>query len=188
MIYSFVNLVSWEYMFNSKKNIPRKMYVDSLTFWLAIFIASGTSKKKCSGIKYLRTFNKKEDSVIYLVAKEDSRYKNSYTLPFFHSKTDFDKVDWSFLSNYKDVVIGISSPKQEMLAEKLYLKYPDKSYYCLGAALYFHSIIKPNFIGFLLQDYKRTKIKISITLKRFTRILLDTEYRQRLASFQTELI
>ena len=190
MIYSFVNLVSWEHFLDPvKKKVERKIFFDSLSIRVLAFLITGKKIDVQSGVDYFLNEVKDSESNCFLVANKFVHFQNAVVLPQFNdmSEDELNQVDWTFIKSFKNVYIGISSPKQEKLAEFLQTKYGMGNYFCLGAALYVNPIDFRNssfkFLVFLKQDYKRSTSKIKITLVQVFRILFFSKVRGEFREF-----
>lgn len=190
MIYSFVNLVSWEHFVDArKKKVERKIFFDSLSIRVLALLVAG--KKICvqSGVDYFLNEVKNSNSNCFLVANKSPQFQNSFVLPQFNDmgEVELNKVDWTFIKSFENIYIGISSPKQEKLAEFLRTKFGIGNYFCLGAALYVNPIDFRNssfkFLVFLKQDYQRSMTKIRITLIQTMRILFLSSVRGEFRNF-----
>jgi len=191
MTYHFVNLVSWKF-FSENVSDRQIIKVDSLSLQFMCFLF-GRRVKRISGVHY---FNNSIESfeVFYLTS---SIYKsNSYfVLPFWRKIEDIELTDdliFAIKQNEK-LVIGISSPKQDKLAELIISRFPDKAVYCLGAAIYTND--KANWydrhglswLFLMIQDWRRFVTKISLTLISAGRILFISSERNAFKKFLQNL-
>lgn len=131
MTYHFVNLVSWKF-FSEKVSDRQIIYVDSLSLQFMCLLF-GRKIKRISGVSY---FNNSLESIeaFYLTT---SVYKSNahFVLPFWRKIEEIVLTNDLILAIKQDsnLVIGISSPKQDKLAELIISRFPDKTVYCLGA-------------------------------------------------------
>lgn len=178
MIYSFVNLISWSHFENEHSFFNRMLYADSISMKIIIYLVTGKKITVISGVDYYLNIDSESNSSFFLVAHSNFAKKNSYVLPFFRdlSKSELNVIDWRIIEPYSNIFIGISSPKQERLAEFLQTKYPEKDFYCFGAALYVNKESfyrsKVKFLLFLIHDTRRTINKFGLTVYNALRILL----------------
>jgi hypothetical protein len=124
--------VSWE----------RRIYVDGFLLQIALFVVTFKFYRKRSGLNFHEDMNKKLNS--YLLAEYVNGIESYIILPFWGSTKDIvlsqDLIHW--IERKDRLVIGISSPKQDYLAELLNKRFPGKEFFCLGAAVYAKPIIK----------------------------------------------
>jgi hypothetical protein len=190
VIYSFVNLVSWQHFITPARNeVDRKIFFDSMSINLLAFLVTGKRIHLYSGVDYFLNQVKNAETDCFLVANKSVRFENLFVLPQFNGmcEDELNNVDWTFINSFKKVYIGISSPKQEKLAEFLQKKYGMVDYFCLGAALY----VKPEefrnsklkFLVFLKKDYRRSITKIKATLVQILRIVFLSKIREEFREF-----
>ena len=191
MTYHFVNLVSWRF-FSEEISDKQIIHVDSLSLQFMCFLF-GRRVKRISGVHY---FNNSFESLeaFYLTS---SAYKSNahYVLPFWQ------KIDEIVLTNdliltikqNANIVIGISSPKQDKLAELIISRFPEKTVYCLGAAIYTND--KANWYDryglswffLMLRDRRRFVTKISLTLISAGKTLFIPRERKAFKKFLQNL-
>ena len=188
----FVNLVSWRYFIKNKAD-KRNIFIDSLSlsFCCRLF---GVSLKKISGVWF---FHNKIDSnqSIFLVSSDKKFFKHQFVLPFWKSidEISLDKKVVKQIEAFESIVVGISSPKQDRLADLINKLYPEKNIYCLGAAIYTSSNdlksdkLSLNWLSMLLNDFSRFKEKIKITAKEFLLIIFDEKSRHSFRLFLKNL-
>lgn len=137
---SLKNTIFWpdgiiNFIFHKNKHIPGRFFlIDLLNIWKinnekVLFIGSFDSKQK----KYLEKYNNCQ--FINCIFGTSIQILNNIKI----------KIS---LNEYKIIVLCISSPKQEELANILYIKNKN-SIYCMGAALNFLSGVErppPSFI------------------------------------------
>ena len=135
----------------------------------------------------------------FLVAKPTEKLllKKSFVLPFYDDVSVCKNLE-NILTELKpntNICIGISSPKQNLLATKLHEIRPDIDFYCLGAALstdYLLNFTKDDskvsgsgfeWFKFLLLEPSRTIKKLKITITEILRITFDMKYRNQFKQF-----
>lgn len=144
MTYHYANIISWEY-FVKQPSLNRKIFIDGFLLQLAIFVVTGRWIPKNSG---LNSYTKHEFSqALHLSAKALSGV-SYFKLPFWSSLEEIIVEDSLMLKiePYSVLVIGISSPKQERLAELIQARNMDCDIYCFGAAVYAKQIIRSEFV------------------------------------------
>lgn len=194
MIYSFINLVTWKYFYLREKK-PRKnkkYFIDSTS--LLLFLKFYNPKHiKQSGLAFYKDLLKRIETteVIHVGNFTNTRKNKSLflTIPFWNTIEDIslDNETSEKIAPYNHVVIGITSPKQEILADQIIERFPDKHIYCLGAAVYLNQKKKknilPNWVKFLIQDRKRTFKKLKITIQNSAILLISSKERNNLKDF-----
>lgn len=178
MVFSFVNLVSWRFF--CVKHLNHKVYLDSasIRFVARLHGRLINEAQSISGVKYFSDNRKTLTQSILLGAEENKTFTDSYVLPFWKDSNDIalDENIIEAIGDHKVIVIGISSPKQEILARKIYDKIgPNIEIYCLGAAINFESSSDSKsfsflWFKFLLQSPQRTLGKIELTFKEMVLI------------------
>ncbi len=184
----FVNLVSWKY-FIKKSSSKRNIFIDSLSLWFCCRIFGFSTKKK-SGIYFFHKNIDIENS-FFLLSKDNNLFKNNIVLPFWKSidEISLDNSLIKKLESYESIVIGISSPKQDFLADLINNLYPEKNIFCLGAAIYTSSKnlksdkLGVNWLSMMLNDFSRFKEKIRITIKEFLSIIFISKSRENFKLF-----
>jgi hypothetical protein len=189
MTYHFVNLVSWRFFLN-KQSFGRVINLDSVSihFLSKLF---GYNLGKLSGVTFYNSSDFHDSSTLYMSAKEMG-FKNEIILPFWKS---LDEVNIGFLEDeiysFKKVVLGVSSPKQDKLAELLMdsRKFSDDvEIYCLGAAIYLEKSHiaesrSVHWLSFLLSDPLRTVYKLRMTVVELIKILFLKKDREKFKLF-----
>ena len=191
MTYHFVNLISWEFFVdNGISNINKKLKVDSLSLSIMIKLF-GYNNHRFSGLKFYNENN--FESNIFLVSSINNNFTNSFVLPFWKNINDIklNKEIISKIEEYENIIIGISSPKQDSLSFKINKIFPNKNIYCLGAAIYEKYSTKIDFLNinwilFLIKKPKRTFYKIYQTVKEILKILFMKKNRIKFKMFCSE--
>lgn len=184
-VHHFVNLVSLPHHVTNIDD-SRNYYVDSISFSLVLKLLK-IPHKRTSGIVMYQAI-KSLDSTYYFLPKETDAEIVGEVLPFL----EIDVID-SFvkeimkgldLFSYQRIVIGISSPKQDMFGVKL-ADYYSGDIYCLGAAIQFDEkrvISIVDSIGFtwlfmFFRAPRRTIKKMIISICELFRIFISSDYR-----------
>ena len=189
MTYHFVNLVSWNFFINKLYSHNRNIYIDSvsLSFCCKFF---GKKIKRQSGVNFYHT-KLPDEKNLYLTSSDDNNLKNIFVLPLWKDFSEI-KITNELKNNIREndnIVIGISSPKQDYLAEKINEIFPEKKIYCLGAAVYtslkdLHNDKKGlTWLIMMLKDFKRSRIKIVITIRELILILIYRPNRRNFIRF-----
>jgi hypothetical protein len=184
----FVNLVSWKY-FIKKQSDKRNIFIDSLSLYFCCRLF-GFSTKKISGVNYFHN-NVDIENSLFLLSEDNDLFKNSIVLPFWNSIDDVSLDDSLIkkIDEYESIVIGISSPKQDYLADLINDLYSEKNIFCLGAAVYTssNSLISDkftlNWLTMMLSDFSRFKVKIRITIKELLSIIFISRSRKNFREF-----
>ena len=184
----FVNLVSWKY-FIKKPSDKRNIFIDSLSLYFCCRLF-GFSTKKISGVYYFHNNIDIENS-LFLLSEDNNLFKNNIVLPFWNyiDEISLDNLLIQKIDEYESIVIGISSPKQDCLADLINDLYPEKKIFCLGAAVYTssNSLISDkfrlNWLTMMLNDFSRFKEKIKITIKEILSIIFISKSREKFREF-----
>ena len=175
MTHHFVNLVSWRY-FALDMRPYRKIYVDSLTMKVMIRLF-GRNTDRLSGVGYFAGANFPCETIFLTSSTYKAQY--FYVLPFWNTKAEIvlsSKLRSAIL-DYSTIVIGISSPKQDYLADLIKSQFPDKEVFCLGAAIYENNTeeriddLGLNWLIMMLKNPKRFVYKISLTFSSAVKIV-----------------
>ena len=185
MTIHFVNILSWQY-FASKKNSNMYIYIDGFILVNALRAFEFYTKKQ-SGLVY---YQKMDKSNIGYILRGPSTIKDSIVCPFWEKTNDVHITPeiLSFVSKYDKIIIGISAPKQDELAILLNNEFPDKYYYCLGAALYTRPFnlsdsVFNTWISNLYVDPKRTLIKFYLSVKKVFKLMTRKSTRISFSKF-----
>ena len=185
----FVNLVSWRYFIKTTITNKRNIFIDSLSLWFCCRLF-GISMKKKSGVWFFHNNIDKENS-FFLLSEDNNLLKNNIVLPFWKSinEISLDNLIIQKIEAYESIVIGISSPKQDYLADLINDLSPEKNIFCLGAAVYTSSNnlrsdkLSLNWLSMMLNDFNRFKEKIRITIKEFLLIIFISKSRENFKLF-----
>lgn len=189
----FVNLVSWRYFIKTTITNKRNIFIDSLSLWFCCRLF-GISMKKKSGVWFFHNNIDKENS-FFLLSEDNNLLKNNIVLPFWKSinEISLDNLIIQKIEAYESIVIGISSPKQDYLADLINDLYPEKNIFCLGAAVYTSSNslrsdkLSLNWLSMMLKDFNRFKEKIRITIKEILLIIFTSKSRENFKFFLKNL-
>lgn len=188
MRYHFVNLVSWSYFLNDNDTY-RKIHLDSISI-VIIARLFGYRISRLSGFEFYTKYCE-SDSTIYLTAYHLPNLEKQIVLPSWKniSEVKLDEFLKKEISHFENIVIGISSPKQDLLGVKLAEEFPTKNIYCLGAALYAerrYEIFDRFFLNWLIllvTKPLRTFNKVILTVKATVLIIFSANYRVNFAHF-----
>lgn len=178
MVHHFPNFVCWREIFSAYNRDRDLIYIDSILCFL-VGILVGRVGNYFSGPQMAhRLFNESSDQRYFLLAEniEKISVDKKLILPF-RSSFEGDLEILSFLEKLphgSTLVIGVSSPKQNILANYLHSLRPDLRYFCLGAAVHItwdmkHANTKLRgsgfqWIEFLIVHPKRTIGKIATSV------------------------
>ena len=185
--YHFVNLIGWSQIFDNL-NTDDIVFCDSITLQLYLKIMCGLSVPKVSGVHFYKYVCKRDDST-YLLGSGIAA-DNCYILPHF-SENDIhldESLRTFLLKQTSDVIfLGISSPKQNILAKHISIEFPNLHVFCLGAALYeeekYHFLFERlhlNWLFFLLLQPRRFFFKIYCTLFEVYKLSFSPGSRRKL--------
>ena len=169
-----------------------KLHIDSLTLgWMCKLF--GKTIERNSGVHFFSQYKRKGHS-LFLTAGE---FEGGHfiTLPYWENLDDICLNDYltEEISLFNEIVIGISSPKQDRLAHLIQKKFPDKKIFCLGAAIYTNATASKydslglSWLFLLRKDGKRFWIKISQTFISAFRIILLKSERKDFRDFLDQL-
>ena len=198
--YHFINLVCWE-QFDEYYSLGDQVFLDSRSICLVARVV-GRSASRFPGVSMASEFRelKPLDNVYRLTAHPSNAIKNSsFCLEMIEDIRGYS-VQGALLDfllqipKGKDLLIGISSPKQNILAKKILQIRPDLHVFCLGAALnmveqetnVFSSIpilSEQEWLKFLILHPLRTIKKILFTFIEVFRILWLPEVKKRFLGF-----
>jgi len=191
-IHHYVNLVGWYEIYNSIvgndiSSVKNIVYCDSLSLSILSRFFGNSVLRLPGPIAFSNYISSNGLSKCTILSSDG--FGATYKLPFFKNLSEID----SFLPEYpilnQDILIGISSPKQNVLASKL-AKLVSVDYeidiHCLGAALNLKDFVKGStyffWANFLRADFKRTSKKLLLTLYEIL-LLLSPSRRKKFRSF-----
>ena len=183
------------------KSIKNKYYCDSLFFFYFISIFYGsTIYKPGSSLKSLAIKKLKRNDALYIFSKTTNKALNYLVAPKFTEDNDYEifaNQIFNFIKNnnlkIKYIYLGISSPKQNLLANHILKIKNDHVIFCIGAIL--DDIIDNDFREFrkgtewILRFFKKPRRSINkfymyfiILLKIFLvdKSLLNEFYQKKL--------
>ena len=199
MINHFPNFVCWEEVFQQYRSSRDVLYIDALSCHLVGFML-GVRGVYFSGPQMANRLDKAGiENVYFLLAEEiQSIQPDRGFVMEFKESFEGDENVLAFLSTVpKDgvLVLGLSSPKQNLLAMYLHSKRPDIEYFCLGAAVkqtwgftYANTKLRGTglqWLEFLLLQPRRTAAKLSKTLVEALKVVSSI---QRLKLFRRFVI
>lgn len=170
MTYHFVNLVSISWFFNQDLKLSN-LYCDGFLLALTGRI-KGVQLKQISGPSMADSIKNLPNLIILGNSGSD---QHRFELPHWNNLNEVCLTDEisNRIGAYDNVIIAISSPKQDKLALEINSKFPNKHIFCLGAAVEMKHKIKElekfnlMWFGFLINQPKRTLIKLYISFYRF---------------------
>lgn len=184
MIYHFANIVTWDFFQVNIKKDNQLVFVDGFLLQALLFFRLGIKVKKISGLNYYHN-NLIHSNSLYLTFSGNEGFANEEKLPDWFGIEDVSLPNDLFIrieqSNLSQIILGISSPKQDKLAMMIHEKFPDKHIYCLGAAIYSRRYstsenVVITFTTMLLNNPKRTLKKLVVSLKLFLTALSGSRY------------
>lgn len=204
MIFHYVNLVVWEDIFAVYNDSHDVLMCDSISLRICCKLFGDSDPELRPGSSILKTQKKyfqPESDALFLVSKDLDAYKllNSETLPQNMDLSAYQNGNLtSDFSTRKTVFIGISSPKQNLLAKAIYRDFPRLDIYCVGAVLdsleqnNVRDLQKYSGSGFewffhMLRDPKRFMSKIYRTLTVIAKLVANKSYRRKFRHFSTLL-
>jgi len=187
MTIHFSNILTFRYFQEAK--MKRKIYVDGFLLQLALFFVTLKWYNKKSGLNYHDEM--RHESNYYLLASDSSKYGRFSMLPFWNSLDDIciESELLDQIKNDNNIIIGISSPKQDFLAELLNAIYPEKNFYCLGAAVYTKPLYRSEMMfvtlgTMLISSPKRTAVKVKESIYSFAKaVTIDRSQVKKFASY-----
>lgn len=184
----FVNLVSLRYHVKSVKEC-QLYYVDSLSLSI-VLRALEVPHRRISGIRFYQEIKALKGSYYLFPFVLDADLRGE-VLPFLLEK-DIDEYMRDLtgrldLEIFQRIIIGISSPRQDVLGESIANIYSGEIY-CLGAAIQYREsklVGVVDALGFtwllmFIRRPYRTMKKITKTLIEITRIILSKNYRDEI--------
>ena len=196
-IHHFVNLVFWEEIVDfleteNSKGVQHVVYCDtwSMYFLLKLFRISAL---RISGIDFLAELSSKIKSDFLILCSGKVELYSKALIKKLPKKVDLDYIKTiDYIDNKINIVIGISSPKQNIIAKHLALTNPNlKNIFCLGAAVDLLLVETGpknfNFIDFLRIAPYRTLIKIFLTIKNLILIVLLKNKRKKFINLASKL-
>ena len=198
--YHFINLVCWE-KFDEYWTDGDTVFLESRSICSA---AKGVGKGaiRFSGVEMASKFlalKRLGDTYRLTAHPSDTALNYTFNLDMIEDIQSFvvegPLLEFLlFIPTGKDLLIGISSPKQNILAKKILLIRPDLHIYCLGAALSRYEedvegsfalpiLNEQEWLKFLIFQPLRTIKKIYFTLRELIRIMFFSDVKSRFLSF-----
>lgn len=194
MIVNAVNLVGWQQLAKTSSFARSSFYCDSWSLALAFRIVGITDYFRLPGsslANYLKKLDPTDCAFLTPSKLRLGRGSNQYVLPkLTEEEPDFQKIA-SLCSGRRFLIIGISSPAQNLLAEKIASHNPEITIFCLGAMIYqfsegkdslvamsWLSLFRIEFLHHLISSPSRTVQKIKIILIQFWKILSSKSNRK----------
>ena len=187
MINHFPNFVCWKDIYQNYDKSRDTVYLDSISCYV-LGLLLGVKGNYFSGPEMAYSLTAKPFETLYFLLAEDVeniKEGNKFVLPFKEDFTD-DKGMLEFINSVpvnRKLIIGVSSPKQNVLAKYLFSIRPDLEFYCLGAAVKQtwgfsngNTILRGTglqWLEFLIFQPKRTLIKQAKTLYEILRIIFS---------------
>lgn len=134
MVFHYVPLYGWE-RYVSKINDGEVFFADSLSIQIAIFLIMRKWIKRNPGSYQLSKIIPSKDVSVFITAEEYPNVdinmivapKNIYN-PEEYARSILDKLD-----NFENLYIGISSPKQNLIAKEILKNNSKINVYAIGA-------------------------------------------------------
>ena len=195
MVKHFVNLVGWKAVYSVCRQRDC-VYIDSLTMWLAVrlFCGKGYARHPGSSASAVLT---KDGSKLVLAAREfapKGPCERILAVPF--PLVDYDgfvETVAGEVSEGEDVIIGISSPKQNILASRISMVVSSSTIYCIGAVVddYYSDRLIPGWVRRFRVEWlyrgvvspKRMIAKLSATISAFYKLMISGDERTKFAQF-----
>lgn len=198
MIHHYVNLVMWQKLYQSRNTSNEVFFCDSITFYYAARIL-GFQFKRCPGTQIVSELLKlsRTKRMLLLVSEECSFNANVavHVLPQFdtHVYLEEELRKKIQLQEPEYILIGISSPKQNLFARLIQKEFNDVKIYCLGAALR-ESIIGSQsskvtsrlgleWLRFFFISPARSIVKLVLTLVSIVQLVFNKKYRKDFREF-----
>lgn len=190
---SFCNLLTWKYLHDNWHD-NRVVYFDSISIYIATRFFTSSNPSVFSGVEFVSRNGSLISNSLILSGHENKTHGKNLVLPFWKESVDVEKSDIHDLENYIDdiICIGISSPKQEILADQLIGNYSTICF-CLGAALNndVTGFVRRNnivWLALLCKDPRRGLNKLYQTLVQFSKLLFSRQRRREFKYFIAKVI
>ena len=136
MINHYLNLIGIDEWVRLKNNA--NFHCDSVSLKIALKLI-GINAQLNPGSSKIDLIQKNKNNGLFLLSGPNKKYPNSIVLPQFNHPKDLpdqlvNNVEEQLISNHL-VFIGVSSPKQNFLAEYLSELGHHNTFYCVGAVL-----------------------------------------------------
>lgn len=198
MIYHHLNMACLNELdiFETKHKKEELFFIDSVSLaMISRFL--GCNKPRVPGSIHIDKLSQNPEQSLFLTAKKIG-FQNEVVLPVFRNFDEIARFDFRSLVKTevenlspKSCFIGISSPKQNKVAQELQKIWPDIDYYCIGAVIDTKVIENKVLINtfskyggeFLLHLFwspKRFVKKIFIMFKFFFRLIYSKKFRKEI--------
>jgi hypothetical protein len=197
MIYHHINLVCLPEI-KIKPNNGELFFVDSLSLQVIAFFL-GFKKPRVPGSRHVENIRKNQQVSLFLTPRR-LQLNNQIILPQFRSDDEIVNLNWLGLvgpriskGEVRNCYLGISSPKQNLIAQILNDFFPNVNFYCVGAVLddrilrdsspvtYFRDM-NIEFAFQLVNNPRRSLVKLRSIIFVILRISFIREYRDEMRS------
>jgi hypothetical protein len=186
-VHHFVNLVSLRYHVENQCE-SNVYYVDSISLSVVLKLMRIQHSRR-SGVGFYS--NETFDDAFYFLAYDSGVHENYTVVPWLEESAieryASEFIDNNDIQHFKSVVIGISSPKQDILGRCLTQVFTGEIY-CLGAAIQyrdsmlvdFSDIVGLTWLLMFLRSPYRTMNKIVKTITQLIPIVVSKNYRKEI--------
>mgnify|MGYP006108665859 CR=1 FL=1 len=181
MTHHFVNIITWKYFCDKKLN-NASIYVDGFIL-KSVCLMFGLKAKKRSGLNFYHDVI--NDSSCFLLPRPLGGFTDFLVLPFWEEEKDIHiyKELRDFIKDKSSIVIGISGPKQDHLANLIEIEFPNKQIYCLGAAVTTSRLISKEWLiitwpTMLYNDPIRTLLKLKASVWEMVDLVVSEKTKQ----------
>lgn len=200
MVFHYVPLYSWE-SYVSKVNDGEVFFADSLSIQIAIFLIMKKWIKRNPGSNQLSKIIPSKDTSIFITSQEYLNVninmivapKNIYN-PEEYARSILDKLD-----NFENLYIGISSPKQNLIAKEILENNSEINVYAIGAIVddfclkknKIPKIVNKVYLEWLFRAFKnpfRFLKKISQILITFNQLFFNGKKRNEFKTLGSQII
>jgi len=199
MIVNIVNLVGWQEIEELPHSQYACYYCDSWSLAFAFRAAGVEDYYRLPGSEVARSLiGLSPYECTFLTPSELSLRTGAhqYVLPMLTSEEpDYDRIK-NLCRGRKFLIIGISSPAQNMLAEKIAMQNPEIKIFCIGAMIFQFSAernslramsvlsaLRLEFIYHLLSSPIRTIKKMRTIISQLWLIMVLKSYRRKFISY-----
>ena len=196
MIKHFPNLVCWQEVISDYDRKRDLIFLDGISCY-ALGLIFGIRGNYYSGPQMAHALKNEHLSNYFLLADDikDINEDNKIVLPFKDSfENDMLVIDFiNKIPKGSNVIIGVSSPKQNILAQYIFSLRNDLEYFCLGAAVKQTWGFKNantrlrgtglQFLEFFMLQPRRTIVKHAATWVEMFSILFSYNKTKKYRSF-----